>query len=217
MFITGKTVVSCTSNSLQITLISRHNMPSALVCRPKGDKNHFSLEDIPEPKLEKHQVLVKSRAIAQNPVDVQSFDPNAFGEGVVLGCDFAGTVEKVGADVKRVKVGDEISAFTWGGEFKGIGGYATHSVADEKICCKIPRGVSVESASTISLALNTAYLAFFSSGCLNIDRAKGSGNEVLIWGGSSSVGLYSLQLAKIFGLNVATVCSPHNFDLVKSM
>jgi NADPH:quinone reductase-like Zn-dependent oxidoreductase len=46
---------------------------------------------------------------------VQSFDGDAFGDGAVLGCDFAGVVEQVGSEVSRLKVGDKIAALIWGG------------------------------------------------------------------------------------------------------
>ena len=45
---------------------------------------------------------------------VQSLDGDAFGDGAVLGCDFAGVVEDVGANSK-LEVGDRIGAFVWGG------------------------------------------------------------------------------------------------------
>ena len=35
-------------------------------------------------------------------------------------------------------------------------------------------------------------------------------------GGSSSVGLFAIQLAKIIGYKVIATCSPHSYDLVKS-
>jgi NADPH:quinone reductase-like Zn-dependent oxidoreductase len=38
----------------------------------------------------------------------------------------------------------------------------------------------------------------------------------LIYGASSSVGLFAVQFAKILGYKTVAVCSPHNFDLVKS-
>jgi NADPH:quinone reductase-like Zn-dependent oxidoreductase len=46
---------------------------------------------------------------------VLSLDSNAFGEGAVLGCDFAGRVSRIGPDVTSVKTGDRISGFIWGG------------------------------------------------------------------------------------------------------
>ena len=40
--------------------------------------------------------------------------------------------------------------------------------------------------------------------------------KYLIYGASSSVGLFALQLAKLMGYRPIAICSPHNFDLVKS-
>lgn len=40
--------------------------------------------------------------------------------------------------------------------------------------------------------------------------------QFFIQGGSSAVGLYTIQLAKILGFKVAVTCSPHSNDLVKS-
>lgn len=49
------------------------------------------------------------------------------------------------------------------------------------------------------------------------EAAKGDRKSpwVLIYGGSSSVGLFAIQLAKFAGYSVITTCSPRNFDLVK--
>ena len=91
----------------------------ALVCRPSNGTNHLSLESVPLPSLKADQVLVKNLAVAQNPTDVKSFDMNAFGDGAVLGCDFAGVVEDRGTEVTRVEKGDRVSSFMWG---KGPGG-----------------------------------------------------------------------------------------------
>ncbi|RAQ50153.1 zinc binding dehydrogenase [Aspergillus flavus] len=35
-------------------------------------------------------------------------------------------------------------------------------------------------------------------------------------GGSTSVGLYSIQIASLYGFDVVTTCSPHNAELVRS-
>ena len=40
---------------------------------------------------------------------------------------------------------------------------------------------------------------------------------LLVYGASSAVGLYVLQIAKASGWKVFAVCSPKNFDLVKSL
>jgi NADPH:quinone reductase-like Zn-dependent oxidoreductase len=40
--------------------------------------------------------------------------------------------------------------------------------------------------------------------------------QFFVGGGSSSVGLFTIQLAKVAGYKVITTASPHSFDLVKS-
>ncbi|KAL2076012.1 hypothetical protein VTL71DRAFT_955 [Oculimacula yallundae] len=177
--------------------------------------NALVAEDLKLPEITKTQVLVKIANSSLNPTDVQSLDGDAFGDGAVLGCDFAGVVEKVGSEVTRYKVGDKISALIWGGEIEGLGAYSTYCVAEDPISFKVPSGLDFASASTVPLAANTAWLALFSKGSLNIPRNKTSGTSLLVWGGSSTVGAYTIQLAKKLGFNIVTTCSPRNFDVVK--
>lgn len=182
-----------------------------------GDKPKFVLEEIDVPQPGEHEVLVKNQAVAQNPTDVQSLDNNAFGDGTVLGCDFVGTVEEVGKKVSRVKKGDTVSALIWGGEVKGHGAYNKYTLANEFISFKVPKSISPEAAATVPLACCTAWLALFSKDCLVIDRKSGKETSVLIWGGSSSVGLYAIQIARQHNFNVVTVCSPKHHERVKSL
>ncbi|KAF4970019.1 hypothetical protein FSARC_2836 [Fusarium sarcochroum] len=173
-------------------------------------------EQLPMPKPGNHQLLVKVSHVAQNPTDIQSFDANAFGDGAVLGCDFVGVVEETGPDVARITKGTTIAGLIWGGETKGLGGYSEYTLADERICFPVPQGLSGEAASTVPLASCTALLSLFSKDCLAIDSRDGEKPAVLVWGGSSSVGLYAVQIARLHGLQVISTCSPKHHDLVKS-
>lgn len=204
--------LSCATSSKPIV---RMSSSKALVCRPTDGKNRLSLEDVPVPTLESHQVLVRNKAVAQNPTDVLSFDGNAFGDGAVIGCDFCGRVEQVGDKVTRVQRGQRIGSFVFPGEVKELGAFATYSVADEVTCFKVPESMSSEAAATLPLALTTAWLALFSPYSLGIDRSKGEKNQILIWGGSSSVGQYAIQIARHFGFQIATTCT--NSELVEKL
>lgn len=86
---------------------------------------------------------------------------NAFGEGAVLGCDFTGIVEEVGKSVTSVQVGDRIAGLVWGGEVKGLGAFSELTIAEEKICFKVPESISSANAATVPLAAATAWLALF--------------------------------------------------------
>uniref|UniRef100_A0A0D2XE37 Enoyl reductase (ER) domain-containing protein n=1 Tax=Fusarium oxysporum (strain Fo5176) TaxID=660025 RepID=A0A0D2XE37_FUSOF len=154
--------------------------------------------------------------VVEVPENVQAFDLNLFGNGAVLGCDFAGKVERLGKEVSKIAEGDTIAGLLWGGEVKGLGAFSEYTKAHESICFRVPKNVSLREAATVPLASLTAWLAFFSKDSLNIDRTQ-SDTVVLIWGGSSSVGQYAIQIAAIFGFKIVTTCSPHSFDLVRSL
>ncbi|KAE8134639.1 zinc-binding dehydrogenase family oxidoreductase [Aspergillus pseudotamarii] len=152
-------------------------------------------ESIPAPSPGPGQVLVKMSHVAQNPTDVQSFDSNAFGDRTVLGCDFVGEVVQVGAEVTRLT------------KTKGLGAYSEYCLADQQIAFKVPTTLSREDASTVPLALS-------SPDYLNLNRTKAQGTSVLVWG--ASVGLYSIQIASLYGFDGITTHSPYNAELVRS-
>ncbi|KAL2878273.1 hypothetical protein SGCOL_006525 [Colletotrichum sp. CLE4] len=170
---------------------------------------------VPQPAS--NQALVKVSHVAQNPTDIQALDRNAFGEGAILGCDFVGTVEETGDQAHKLNRGDLVAGFVWGGEVRGVGGYSEYTVADNNISFRVPKNITLEEAVTLPLASMTAWLALFSKGCLAIPRDSGHDTPVLIWGGSSIVGLYAIQIAALHGFKVITTCSANHFDLVKHL
>ncbi|KAG5657646.1 hypothetical protein KAF25_007679 [Fusarium avenaceum] len=192
--------------------------------------------DVEVPQLQAHQVYVKVEYAAFNPTDRLAFDLHAFGDGAVLGCDFVGTVTRTHPSVTKLEVGDKIAALVWGGKrdqrtrgllvstVSPLTGplssvltfCSTLCIADERIAFKIPENVGHPEACAIPLAINTAYLALFSETALGLPRNNSeSGTPLLIWGGSSIVGYFAIQLAKMHGYVVATTCSPRNFEYVR--
>lgn len=144
-------------------------------------------------------------------------------------------MEQLGDRVTTVKVGDRIAGLIWGGEVPGLGAYSQYTIADEKICFKVPDNISSAGAATVPLAAGTAWLALYSETCLNIPRTGKNATPILVWGGSckpqiprlsylpeshhfsASVGNYTIQLARIYSIPVVTVCSPKNFNLCKKL
>ncbi|MEA2271004.1 MAG: NADPH:quinone reductase [Solirubrobacteraceae bacterium] len=161
--------------------------------------------DLAAPTPAPGEVLVRVHASSANPVD------NAIAAGmlsgmvehefpVVLGRDYAGVVEQVGADVTRYAVGDEVYGFVLhANPTVRDGGWAELIVVPEETSiARTPTGVDLATAGAAPLAAITAMTA--------VDALELSeGDTVLIVGATGGVGSFAVQLAAHAG---ATVIAP---------
>ncbi|EYB23449.1 hypothetical protein FG05_11454 [Fusarium graminearum] len=174
------------------------------------------------PRLQDHQVYVRVDFAAFNPTDRLGFDLQAFGDGAVLGCDFVGTVTHTHQSVNTLEGKSKVLEHIreqrhFIRPFKqDSDNFRTYCIADERISFKLPATVESREACAIPLAINTAYLALFSKVSLNLQKEAPSNDcHILIWGGSSIVGYFAIQLARLHGYVVTTTCSTQNIEYLK--
>lgn len=94
----------------------------------------------------------------------------------------------------RATDGCIFGALTIAGAMKGLGAYSQYSLANEYISFKVPQSISSAEAATVPLASATAWLALFSEGSLHMDRQAGKDSAVLVWGGSCTYHLATLDI-----------------------
>ncbi|KAL4749397.1 hypothetical protein BDW72DRAFT_204760 [Aspergillus terricola var. indicus] len=176
--------------------------------------------DRPVPALRDDYILVKNVAVALNPTDWKHIAYLA-PPGVLVGCDYAGVVEEVGKNVKKpFKKGDRVAGFIHGSNQvqPEDGAFAEYVVAKGDIQMHIPDELSFEEASTLGVGILTVGQALYQSLKLALPTEPTKTPEpILIYGGSTATGTLAIQFAKLSGYTVLTTCSPHNFDLVKSL
>jgi len=191
----------------------------ALVLDKKGSLDNLKVvTDFPIPRPSSTQVLIKVRATAINPVDWKMAEIGFFIKQYphVLGCDVAGEVVEKGNQVQNVEIGDRVWAYNPLG-VPGYGPFAEYCLADGFVVQKIPGSLSFEQASTLGVGCYCAFLGLFWRENLNLPLENGNNRYVLIWGGSSSVGLAAIQFLSALGYHAIATCSAKNMELVTSV
>jgi NADPH:quinone reductase-like Zn-dependent oxidoreductase len=185
----------------------------AVVAQRYGGPDVLALVERPEPEVGARDVRIAVKAASLNPLDFKIRDGKlklvmAMKPPIALGCDVAGVVDRVGAEVTGLRVGDEVYARL---EKHRMGGLAQYVAADESVVAKKPASATFEQAAAIPLAALTSLQALREAAKLV------SGQRVLIHAGAGGVGSLAIQLAKILGLHVTTTTSTKNVEFVREL
>ena len=161
-----------------------------IITRP-GDASVLVLREVPTPVPQSGQVLIRVRAAGVNRSDLHQrqggygADPS----GQIPGLEVSGVIESVGPEVGRWQVGDGVCALISGG------GYAEYVAVDARHCLPVPANLSFAEAASLPETIMTVWSTVFQWGQLSM------GENLLVHGGSSGIGVTAIQLAKAFGAN----------------
>ncbi|MEM7029764.1 MAG: NAD(P)-dependent alcohol dehydrogenase [Chloroflexota bacterium] len=191
----------------------------AMICTAYGSPDVLQLQEVEKPVPKDDEVLIKVRIATATtaglagrtgkPAFARLFSGLTKPKNTILGIELAGEIESVGKDVTLFKPGDQVFGMTGA---TTPGAYAEYKCMPETGALVIkPTNITDEEAAAIVEGGITA---------INFLKNKAnvqSGQKVLIYGASGSVGTASVQVAKYLGAEVTGVCSTANLALVESL
>jgi len=196
----------------------------AVVYDRYGPPEVQQIEDVERPVPKEDEVLIKIHATTVNRLDCATRDANRRSGLVVmllsriisgirrpkqriLGSEFAGEIEGVGAAVSEFAVGDHV----FGASGLRYGAHAEFMCMQEgALIAHKPANMSFEEAAAVCDGVLNALW------CLRLADLQ-KGQRILIYGASGSIGNAGVQLAKYFGADITAVCSTKNLELVRSL
>ena len=147
--------------------------------------------DIPQPRPD--EVLIRIRAGSFNPIDYK-IRQGRFGGNLpmVLGHDAAGLIAKVGSNVSRLRIGDEVWAYLGGPCSNGA--YAEYASLPHEFVTVRPRVLSIEESASVPVAGLTANQA------IRLKARPTPTDSVFIAGGAGGLGSAAIQILQMIGV-----------------
>lgn len=203
------------------------NVPGvkAIQLLAQGVPGKFELRALPEPVPGADDVVVQVRACGLNYLDLwleEAGLPLPVQLPRTPGCEIAGTVASVGANVREWRPGDAVAvqsnifcgdceycrrgeeSFCLRVEMLGImrdGGFAEQVLVPARALMRLPAGMAFETSAALSLAGSTAMHMLTKRATVR------PGDWVLVMGGASGVGSAAIQIARQLGARVISTGS----------
>ncbi|MGB2993203.1 MAG: NAD(P)-dependent alcohol dehydrogenase [Paenisporosarcina sp.] len=179
-----------------------------------GPPEVLEIKEVERPSImDDDRVLIKVHNASVNTADFlfrKGYLPIRLENGLtkpknhILGIDVAGTIEAVGKNTHKFKVGDHVFGSCFGS-------HAEYVTPRENVLSLMPKNVTFAEAAAIPCAAQTALQAL-----RDVAQIK-QGQRVLIYGASGGVGHFAVQLARYFDTEVTAVCSTSNLQWVKEL
>lgn len=180
----------------------------AIICQQFGPPDQLVLTDVPSPKAEKGQVVIRVEACGVNFPDTliiegkYQFKPSL---PFSPGGEVSGTVIEVGEGVNHLKVGDAVFSMSI------HGGFAEEVVTSAATTLLMPAGRSEDGSPAVAVDFVTAASTMYTYGTSYHalkDRANlQPGETLLVLGAAGGVGLAAVQLGVLMGARVIAAAS----------
>ena len=177
---------------------------------PVNDPESLTDIELPQPVATGHDLLVKVKAIAVNPVDYkirQNVAPDG-GSYKVIGWDAVGEVVATGEAATQFKPGD---AVYYAGDLNRQGSNAEYQLVDERLVGSKPKSLSDAEAAALPLTTITAWELLFEHLAIkqqSPDSKEKSDEVILVVGAAGGVGSILIQIAKaITGATIIATAS----------
>lgn len=183
----------------------------AVLLMGHGGPDMLRYGDAPDPTAGPGEVVVDIHAASVNAADYKVRVGGRYGDirfPHILGRDFSGVVNTLGAGVTDFAVGDAVFGVT----DQGIeGAYAEKIAIKAAIIARKPDRLSHAEAAALGLTSLTALWAIEDTAQLK------AGQTILIQGGAGGVAGFGVQLAKYLGATVIATASASNHPYVRSL
>ncbi|KAF8608438.1 GroES-like protein [Ceratobasidium sp. AG-I] len=195
-----------------------HQQKASLLLEKHGK---FEVGTRPIPTPQGKEVVVKVTAAAINPIDYKIVDFGVFINQypAVLGIDGAGVIESLGPEVKNYKKGDRVF-FQGQTDPADMATFQQYTLVDSELMSRTPGNITDDQAATIPLGSITSVAGLFQKSGVAFPEngPTTSKKSILILGGSSSLGQYAIQLARIAGFStIVTTASAQHAEHLKSL